>query len=94
MDERNWLELIANESQAVKVMEANRYTREYGLTLSMEEAKLLAAERNNALREQKRVEFGEGILPKLIYAFCDSSFISQDSVCADVEPASGDFLPL
>ena len=36
-------------------------------------------EKNNALREQKRVEFGGGITPKIIYEFCDSDFIDQNN---------------
>jgi len=31
------------------------------------------------LMEQKRIEFGESILPRIIYEFCDSAFISQSN---------------
>jgi len=31
------------------------------------------------LREQQRVEFGEGILPRLIFTFCDSPHIYQQN---------------
>lgn len=31
------------------------------------------------LKEQQRIEFGEGILPKLIFTFCDSPYIYQDN---------------
>lgn len=31
------------------------------------------------LKEQHRIEFGEGILPKLIYTFCDSPYIDQNN---------------
>lgn len=78
MDEKNWLERMVNQSQTVKVMETNQYTEKYGLTLSREDAQLLTEERKNVLKEQRRVEFGGGIMPKLIYAFCDSSYINQD----------------
>ena len=40
---------------------------------------MIVAERRSALKEQKRVEFGQGILPQLIYEFCDSDYISQDN---------------
>lgn len=30
-------------------------------------------------KEQKRVEFGGGIMPKIIYEFCDSSYIDQNN---------------
>lgn len=36
-------------------------------------------ERKGTLMEQKRVEFGESILPRIIYEFCDSAFISQSN---------------
>ncbi len=33
----------------------------------------------STLIEQKRVEFGESILPRIIYEFCDSAFINQSN---------------
>ena len=79
MDEKNWLDIIMNQSQIVPVLETNQYTEKYGLTLSSEDAGLLMAERRAALKEQGRVEFGTCILPEIIYAFCDSPYISQES---------------
>ena len=35
--------------------------------------------RKEDLKEQQRIEFGEGILPKLIFTFCDSPYIYQDN---------------
>ena len=52
---------------------------QYGLTLSEQDAEILAQERKSTLIEQKRVEFGESILPRIIYEFCDSAFISQSN---------------
>lgn len=60
-------------------METNQYTQRYGLILKPEDAQIIVAERRNTLREQKRVEFGQGILPQLIYEFCDSGYISQSN---------------
>lgn len=79
MEEKNWMELAADKMQMEKVMETNQYTQKYGLTLREEEVKLMLAERKNALREQKRIEFGTGILPQIIYEFCDSAYISQSN---------------
>ena len=75
--DRDWMALL-QENQVGKVVETNRATAQYGLTLTEEEAKLILRERTNALREQKRVEFGDAITPRIIYAFCDSDFIDQD----------------
>jgi len=41
--------------------------------------------RKNSLKEQERIEFGGGILPKLIFAFCDSPFIYQDNYVDTLE---------
>ncbi|MDD7371721.1 MAG: DUF6323 family protein [Firmicutes bacterium] len=40
---------------------------------------LLLTEKNNTLKEMGRIEFGQSILSQIIYAFCDSSYISQDN---------------
>lgn len=75
MEERDWMELAEQKNQLAKVMESSRYGERFGLSLTEEEAELLLQERENCLREQHRVEFGESILPKLIQAFCDSDYI-------------------
>lgn len=62
-----------------QVRETNSYTEKFGLILSEDDAKLLLAERNRILKRERRVEFGKGILPQIIYHFCDSSFLTQDN---------------
>ena len=49
----------------------------FGLTLPPEAYERLGAERRRALRETRRLELGEGILPALILAFCDSPYLDQ-----------------
>ena len=78
MDEKNWLQLLSGQNQLKQVLNTNQYTDKFGLVLSEQEAQLLVANRQDSLREQRRVEFGEGILPKIIYNFCDSQYINQD----------------
>lgn len=75
---QNWM-ILLQQNQLGRVMETNRITEKYGLTLSEEDAKLIMAERSNVLREQRRAEFGEGIIVKIISEFCDSDFISQEN---------------
>ncbi len=77
--EQNWMMLLQQQNQLAKVVETNRVTQQYGLSLSEQEAQLIVAERSHALRESRRVEFGEGIIPKIIYEFCDSDFIDQNN---------------
>lgn len=60
-----------------RIQETNRYTEQFGLTLTKEDAELLVTERTNTLKAERRVEFGESILPKIIDAFCDSAYIRQ-----------------
>ena len=70
---KNWVELLQKSNQLVKVMETNQNTERFGLALTEKDAQLILNERKNVLRKQKRVEFGEGIVPKIIYEFCDSN---------------------
>ncbi len=79
MEEKNWLALMATQTQITQVLETNQYTEKYGLTLSAEDAGILAKERVNTLKQEQRIEFGPGILPKIIYTFCDSVYIVQDN---------------
>lgn len=74
---KDWMVLLQQQSQLDKVMETNQSTERFGLTLTQQDARLILEEQKNALQKQKRVEFGESILPKIIYEFCDSAFIDQ-----------------
>ena len=75
----NWMEIWGKQNQLAKVMETNQDTVKYGLTLSEADAQLIVSERGNALKEQKRVEFGVVISVKIIYEFCDSAYIDQNN---------------
>ena len=77
--DKNWMVLLQEKNQVTGMLATNQTTARYGLTLSEEEAGLILAEKNRTLKEQKRVECGEGITPKIIYAFCDSDFIDQNN---------------
>lgn len=79
MDIETWLTLSDDRGYLAKVKAANEYTTQFGLTLTEDDAALLLTERTEILKKQERVEFGEGILPKLIFAFCDSPYIYQDN---------------
>ena len=79
MENENWMEVWNGKNQMVKLLGVNEYTERFGLTLTEEDAKLLLEDRRNSLVEKQRIEFGEGILPKLIEVFCDSPYIYQDN---------------
>lgn len=79
MGEKNWLELMNRQILVKQIQESNHNTKKYGLTLSEKDTELLIAEKNEVLKAEQRVEFGQSILPQIIYAFCDSDFLSQDN---------------
>lgn len=77
--EENGIQNLWRETQIKKVLAMNLDSQKYGLQLSEEEAKVLIREREQCLRETRRIEFGEGILEKLISIFCDSPFLLQEN---------------
>lgn len=78
---KEWDSLITQmqANQITALQETNNITEKFGLTIKKEDAVLLMEERKSTLKEQGRVEFGEGILPKLIYTFCDSDYMDQEN---------------
>ncbi|MCI9052510.1 MAG: hypothetical protein HFI05_11460 [Lachnospiraceae bacterium] len=76
---KDWMVLLQQKNQLEKVIETNKTTEQFGLVLSEQDAKLILEERKDTLQKQKRVEFGEGIVPKIIYEFCDSNYIDQNN---------------
>ena len=56
----------------------NEQSAPHGLSLSMNDLHALAESRTEALQNTGRVEFGEGVLPKLVAAFSDSPYLFQE----------------
>ncbi len=66
------------QKQAVdEVIKCNDYTKRFGLALTPEQATELVETRSLALSGNGRVEFGGGVIDKIIKAFCDSPYISK-----------------
>jgi hypothetical protein len=61
----------------VEIQKCNEETLEYGLKLSEEDIKDVISTRSEALSGNGRIEFGGGIIKKIISVFCDSPYISQ-----------------
>lgn len=76
---KDWMVLFQQQNQLGKLMETNQAAEKYGLILSEQDAALILEGRRESLRKQERVEFGGGIVPKIIYEFCDSQYIRQDN---------------
>ena len=79
MEQRNWLELMSRQTQLQQILDTNQYTERFGLALSREDAELLTEKKKKTLKKEGRVEFGQGVLPKIIQVFCDSCYITQDN---------------
>lgn len=80
--EDNLFELMQQKKQEEEIgrlIATNKKTEGFGLALSYEEARELVVSRNDSLVSSKRVEFGDSILNKLIFQFCDSQYINQDN---------------
>lgn len=79
MDKEQGFQLM-QEYQVQDLLKGNEFLKQYALCLSREEAELLLGERRRCLSEQQRVEFGEGILKKLLFEFCDSPYLEQEQL--------------
>lgn len=75
--ENDWMLLLQHQNQLGQIMDMNEKTEKYGLSLTEEETEMIVKRHQNVLREQRRVEFGESIVPKIIHVFCDSPYIDQ-----------------
>lgn len=71
-------------AMAETLRKTNSLTERYGLSLSEAQIAALTDARVSSLLDTGRVETGEGILPKLIYAFCDSPFLFRDEYCQTI----------
>lgn len=73
-----------------EIRRCNDFSRSFGLSLTETEISDLVQLRAQALQSTGRVEFGGGILPKLVKAFCNSPYIdpyNYASTLADLQDA-------
>lgn len=74
----NYLWALSRQTKQ-EVLQSNEYTSKFGLSLSEQDVEELMIVRRECLQEHQRVEFGKGVIEKLIYAFCDSPYIYQEN---------------
>lgn len=68
------------QKQAInEVLKMNEETAKYGLTLTEQQAVDLVKTRSDSLKNAGRIEFSGGVIDKLILAFCDSPYITQQN---------------
>lgn len=78
------LSVLSNERTKTAVRKSLEKTEHFGLTLTQEEVETLLIQRAEILKTTQRLEFGRGILPELMDAFCDSDFLQQDSFAGEL----------
>jgi len=86
--DQDMFQLLVAEKQKQElagIISCNERTGQFGLTLTESEAKELMVCRNESLKKYQRVEFGGGILDKLIDIFCDSQYINQSNYIETLE---------
>jgi hypothetical protein len=69
----------SNANTLSELKSCNEVTKKHGLILNDSQIAELADGRQKALKDTDRVEFNGGILKKLILAFCDSPYLTQDN---------------
>lgn len=67
------------KKEIARLLEWNKKTEAFGLTLSQEQVQSLMRRKRETLRETGRVEFQGNILDSIIYSFCDSPYVQQDT---------------
>ncbi|MEG6523567.1 DUF6323 family protein [Desulfotomaculum sp. 1211_IL3151] len=66
------------QKQAVaEIIKCNDLTSQFGLTLSHQDAIELVETRTLALQSNGRIEFGAGVIEKIIREFCHSPYVSR-----------------
>ena len=68
--------LFTQQTTAV-LRECNSYTTRFGLQLTEDEIKQLIDSRKEVLRLIGRIEFGGGVIQKIVMEFADSAYINQ-----------------
>lgn len=70
---------VVQRQSVNEIIKCNEVTQKFGLALSYQQAVQLAKTRNSLLLENGRIEFGGGVIDKIIMEFCDSSYISMNN---------------
>ena len=76
--EQDFYSVISAQNQQ-ELLKTNEYTCNFGLSLTKQDVAELMNRRKECLMEQQRVEFGKGVLEKLVYSFCDLDYIYQEN---------------
>ncbi len=70
---------LLNQHMLAEIRKCNDYTERFGLQLTEADIHELLENRKEALEKSGRIEFGGGVIQKIIIEFADSPFIDQDN---------------
>lgn len=75
----NNLNELTVENAKAELRACNDMTSKFGLELTESDIEDLVECRRKSLKNAGRMEFGNGIMTKLIYAFCDSPYLDRNN---------------
>lgn len=67
--DKDWMVLLKGQNQLSNVIKTNETTEQFGLSLTEQDAKLILAERKNALAEQKELSLVKELRQKSFMNF-------------------------
>lgn len=76
---------LTKSKDADKLLLYNDESIKHGLVLTKEQAIRLLEAKDEELRYNGRLEFGEGVIGKLITAFCDSPYMNKQNYSQSLE---------
>ncbi len=76
---------LMRSKDADKLLLYNDESIKHGLVLTKEQAVRLLEAKDEELRYNGRLEFGEGVIGKLITAFCDSPYMNRQNYSQTLE---------
>ena len=69
---------LLNQHTTTAIRQCNEFTAKHGLQLTEPEINQLVENRKEALERSGRIEFGGGVIQKIILEFADSPYLYQD----------------
>jgi hypothetical protein len=77
--------VLINQQMVTEIHRCNNYTEKYGLQLTDTDIHELVENRRETLEKNGRIEFGGGVIHKIIVEFADSPYINQDNYLETLE---------
>lgn len=75
---------MLSQQSVMEIRKCNEVTARYGMQLSEPEILQLVESRKEALEQSGRIEFGGGVIQKLIMEFVDSPYLYQETYASTI----------